>query len=151
MFSNNKFLNQKDEMLRLAFQKIKQENNLLNEKITLLEKRISLLEKQETKLIKINQEIKKPIVKKIDNIEKAKANLTNSEKEILNVFTVSKEKSYTYEELGLLFGKSSNTVKAQIQSIIKKGINLSFNQNSNSQRSYYLDEEMFELVVKAKN
>ena len=67
------------------------------------------------------------------------------------MFTVSKEKRYTYEELGLLLGKSSNTVKAQIQSIIKKGIKLSFNQNSNSQRSYYLDENMFEMIIKAKN
>ena len=143
MFSNNKVSNKKDEMLRQAFQKIKLENQILNEKITLLEKRLELFQ--------INQKTKKPLEKKVNNIEKAKANLSPSEKEILHMFTMSKEKRYTYEELGALLGKSSNTVKAQIQSIIKKGIKLSFNQNSNNQRSYYLDENMFELVVKARN
>lgn len=151
MFSNNKLSNKKDEMLRQAFQKIKLENQILNEKIELLEKRVDAFEKKDSLTTISKTELKKPIEKKVNNIEKAKLSLSPSEKEILNMFTVSKEKRYTYEEIGLLLGKSSNTIKAQIQSIIKKGIKLSFSQNSNSQRSYYLDEEMFEMVVKAKN
>jgi len=144
----------KEELLRLAFAKIKLENQILNEKISLLERRLVILENQKVKTNDnkvMAQKPKKSEDKKTENIEKAKASLSPSEKEILHLFTMSKDKSYTYEEIGAMLGKSSNTVKAQIQSIIKKGIKVSFMQQANNQRSYFLDNLMFELVVKTKN
>jgi len=41
----------KEELLRLAFAKIKLENQILNEKISLLERRLVILENQKLKLM----------------------------------------------------------------------------------------------------
>lgn len=142
----------KDEMIREAFLKIKKENNDLKNQIEKLSKRIENLEKVPIQTLSQPPEI---VLEKPSNqnkiIENIKANLTPSEKEILYIFTMSKEKSYTYEELGKLLKKSSHTIKAQIQSIIKKGIMLSFSQNSNGQRSYNLTPELFEMIIRTKN
>ena len=179
MFSNNQKQKNKDELLRLAFLKIKQENSLLNEKMIFLQKRIESLERQKEfeKIIEKKESLKQQVknmessnqvlekveapkqaikttVKlndELNEIEKIKASLTPSEREILHLFTMSKDKSYTYDEVSKLLKKSPHTIKAQVQSLIKKGINLSFKQLDNHQRSYYLDNEMFEMIIKAKN
>jgi DNA-binding CsgD family transcriptional regulator len=139
----------KDELLRQAFLKIKQENNDLNEKMSAIEKRLLFIEQQ--RYIDVKKADTGKNIQEITKIETAKASLSPTEKEILYLSTMSKDKKYTYGEIASLLGKSNNTVKAQIQSIIKKGIQLSFIQMENNQRAYYLDNRMFELIIKTKN
>ncbi len=142
--------NNRDELLRRAFLKIRKENQELTEKILHIEKRLQLIEQQKPVDASIFNERKSEnnLIKKVED---AKSNLTVSEKEILHIFTVSKNKKYTYGDLASQLSKSNNTIKSQIQSIIKKGIQLSFIQLENNQRAYYLESEMFDLIVKTKN
>ena len=153
-----------EEMLKQAFLKVKQENEELKKRLEIVEKKLiefeqnKAVENQKIEPVKQSETLKSsPIQDKQEatntnkEVELIKSNLTQSEKEILYLFTMSKDKSYSYEDLSGIMKKSSHTVKAQIQSMIKKGIKLSFNQNDKGQRSFYLDSEMFERIIMTKN
>lgn len=147
-----------EEMLKVAFSKIKNENEALKKRLEKLEKTIEELNQKNAEkgpVVQTKQLESSPIVNITNNptkeVELVKSTLTQSEKEILYIFTMSKDKSYTYEEIADIMKKSAYTVKAQIQSMIKKGIKLSYSSNDKGQRSFYLDNEMFERIIMSKN
>ncbi len=144
MFITDKELKQLENKFINSFQKVKEDNNQLVERIVYLERKIGLTQDREVR--NNSPKIDTTVLTK-ENIAKLKSQLTYSEKEILQLLQTRQE-GMTYEHLASMLGKSPKTIQAQLLKIIRMGLPISWMKNTNGQKNFYLDKKALELMIK---
>lgn len=144
MFITDKELKQVEKKFINSFQKVKEENNQLVERIIYLERKIGLTQDREVR--NTSPKIDTANLTK-ENITKLKSQISYSEKEILQLLQTRQE-GMTYENLASMLGKSPKTIQAQLLNIIRMGVPISWMKNTNGQKNFYLDKKALELMIK---